>query len=289
MKKYFIFSLMLIMSVSTLFAAGKVRVAVMEFENNAASYWRTQGLGAAAQDAMITALVETGQFTVIERQKIDMIIAEHKFGQSGAVTPQSAAKLGKLLGVQVVITGSVTQFGKSETGGGLRLIGGKAVEWSCALDARLINVNTGEIISVAKGEGSVTGGAARVKGLHVGTGGSVGERAGEVMREAVEEIVEIFQEKTSNLAASLGSSAKVALVKDGKVYVSAGTNYGVEVGDVFEVVRQGEAIIDPDTGIELDREQKVVGELEVVTARDKVSICKINSGEAAKGDVVKKK
>jgi len=224
MKKVILLSLAFLMVFSVIsLSAAKIRVAVMEFENNAASRWSSWGLGNAAQDAMVTALVESGNFVVIERQKVNSLLAEQGFGQSGKVTTQTAAKIGKLLGVQIIITGSVTQFGREETGGGISgLVGGKAIEWSGALDARMVNVDTGVIIDVAKGEGSVTGGGLRIKGVHLGTSGGYNERAGEVMLEAVEDIVEQFSDKVEDLQATMGSSAKVALVKNGKVYINIG-------------------------------------------------------------------
>jgi len=290
MKKVILLSLAFLMVFSVIsLSAAKIRVAVMEFENNAASRWSSWGLGNAAQDAMVTALVESGNFVVIERQKVNSLLAEQGFGQSGKVTTQTAAKIGKLLGVQIIITGSVTQFGREETGGGISgLVGGKAIEWSGALDARMVNVDTGVIIDVAKGEGSVTGGGLRIKGVHLGTSGGYNERAGEVMLEAVEDIVEQFSDKVEDLQATMGSSAKVALVKNGKVYINIGSNYGVEVGDIYLVISEGEAIIDPDTGLELDREQSVTGKLEVVQVKAKISICRMSSGDVSKGDIVQK-
>lgn len=291
MKKSFILVLVAMLVLPLIGSAqAKIRVAVMEFENNAAHEWSTWELGKAAQDAMVTALVESGMFTVIERQKLEMILQEQGLGQSGAVTPQSAAKIGKLLGVQIIITGSVTEFGKEETGGGILGVVGADVEtYRTALDARMLNTTTGEIIAAAKGEGSASGGAIAIKRVSLGTRGSYNERAGKVMREAVEDIVDQFVEKAEGMKSSLASTAKIALVKDGKVYINIGAGMDVKQGDVFEVVRQGEAIIDPDTGLELDRETEVVGEIQVIEVKDKVSVCKILSGSAEKEDVVRKK
>jgi curli biogenesis system outer membrane secretion channel CsgG len=291
MKKIFLLALTVLLALPLIGTAqSKIRVAVMEFENNAAHEWSTWELGKAAQDALVTALVESGMFSVIERQKLEMIMQEQGLGQSGAVTSQSAAKIGKLLGVQLIITGSVTEFGKEETGGGLLgVIGAEVETYRTALDARMLNTTTGEIIAAAKGEGSASGGAIAIKRFNIGTRGSYNERAGKVMREAVEDIVEQFVEKAEELKSSLASTAKIALVKDGKVYINVGSGQDVKVGDVYEVIRLGEAIIDPDTGIELDRETEVVGEIEVTETKDKVSICKVLSGSAQKEDTVRKK
>jgi len=88
----------------------KVRVAVMNFENNSTwSYWG-DNLGAAAADELTTQLFRSGESSVIERAQLDAILAEQDLGASGAVNASTAAQIGQLLGVQLILTGSITQF-----------------------------------------------------------------------------------------------------------------------------------------------------------------------------------
>lgn len=62
-------------------------------------------------DMLVTSLVKSGRYRVIERQEIEKIINEQQLGQSGMVTAQSAAKVSQLLGVEIAIIGNVTEFG----------------------------------------------------------------------------------------------------------------------------------------------------------------------------------
>jgi curli biogenesis system outer membrane secretion channel CsgG len=80
-------------------AQDKVRVAVMNFENNSSWNWWGDNLGYAAQGVLTTALFESGQFSVIERSQSDALLAEQNLGASGRVTSATAAQVGQLLGV----------------------------------------------------------------------------------------------------------------------------------------------------------------------------------------------
>ena len=109
-------------------AQDKVRVAVMNFENNSTWHWWGDNLGYAAQDVLTTALFESGQFSVIERAQIDAVLAEQNLGASGRVTGATAAQVGQLLGVQLILTGSITQFSVETISAGFRGIGGSYSE-----------------------------------------------------------------------------------------------------------------------------------------------------------------
>jgi curli biogenesis system outer membrane secretion channel CsgG len=108
---------------------------------------------------------EDGSYSVIERKALDKIMAEQNFSNSDRANPTSAAKLGKLLGVDAIIVGSITTFGNETKnvglggagnalgGFGLGGFGHKKSKAIVALTARLIDVDTGEIMAVAEGRG----------------------------------------------------------------------------------------------------------------------------------------
>ena len=77
----------------------KVRVAVMNFENN--SSWRYWGdnLGYAAADELVTQLFRTQKFSLVERTQLKAVLAEQNLGQSGRVNSAQAAEIGRILGV----------------------------------------------------------------------------------------------------------------------------------------------------------------------------------------------
>lgn len=67
-------------------------------------------------EALTTVLVRTGRFTVLERAAIQSVQQEQQIGASGAVTRETAARTGALLGAEVLITGDITGFTYSRSG-----------------------------------------------------------------------------------------------------------------------------------------------------------------------------
>jgi len=126
----------------------KKRVAVFIFDDKTDKSWRwwnKKGVGEGIAEMLTTALVKTGNYRVIERRELDQILKEQDLGASGIVTPQSAAKIGKVLGVELAVMGAVTEFGykKSDTGGRIKGIGLGLQSQSATvgIDCRMVNTN----------------------------------------------------------------------------------------------------------------------------------------------------
>jgi curli biogenesis system outer membrane secretion channel CsgG len=130
----------------------KPRVAVLEFKNKADNQWWWHGGAAAAQDVFVTQLVKSGKFRVVEREQLEALMKEKGLSLSGDVDPSTAVKVGKLLGVNYLLTGAVTEYGAEEHGahgGGFRGLPGFGVgkkNFVAALNARLIDTSTGEVV-----------------------------------------------------------------------------------------------------------------------------------------------
>src|SRR3974377_1610020 len=109
-------------------AARKPRIAVLDFDygtvktDSAAYFGSDIDVGKGIVDLLVTGLVKDGSYSVIERKALDKILAEQNFSNSDRANPASAAKIGKLLGVDAIIEGSITEFGnetkKTNLGGG---------------------------------------------------------------------------------------------------------------------------------------------------------------------------
>lgn len=86
-------------------------------------------------------------------------------------------------------------------------------------------------------------------------------------------------------------SAKVVTFQNGTVFINAGTNQGLKVGDVFHVYVKGDALIDPDTGLSLGSEETKIGEIKITDAgvgQGKASKCTVLNGAGFKaGDIVR--
>jgi curli biogenesis system outer membrane secretion channel CsgG len=162
-------------------AAPRPTVALLDFDFGSVQRWWSgnQDIGKGIADLIVDELVNDGSFRVIERKRIDALLAEQNFSNSERADPsaKTVATLGKALGVKYLILGSITKFGTEESsksvGGGVLgnrfgvgQVGtaqGKAV---VAIAARVIDVSTGEIMVSAKGDGT-----SKRSGLLLGGGG----------------------------------------------------------------------------------------------------------------------
>ena len=88
----------------------------------AALFGTNQDIGKGIADILVDKLVNDGAYSVIERKQLDKILAEQNFSNSDRADPNSAAKIARILGVDAIIVGSITQFGRddksTDVGGG---------------------------------------------------------------------------------------------------------------------------------------------------------------------------
>ena len=267
--------------------AQPVRVAVMNFENNSTwSYWG-DNLGKAAADELVTQLFRTGSFSLVERTQLEALLAEQDLGASGAVDTSTAARIGQLLGVQLILTGSITQFSIERTSGGLRSFGASVSRAESVLDVRMVNTTTGEIMLAESGEGRKTfgGGFFRSAGIEREFDAGIAQEA---LRPAIEQVTEKIAGQADRFTSlqPVAPSAQIVGARDGSIYINQGENSGVQVGQRFEVFRVVDEIRDAN-GAVLDRITDKVGVLEVTRVLSQSAICSVVEGEASEGDTIR--
>jgi curli biogenesis system outer membrane secretion channel CsgG len=138
----------------------KPRIAVLEFKNKADNQWWYHGGAEAAQDVFVTELVKSGKFRVMDREQLAALMQEKNLALSGDIDPATAVKAGKLIGCQYFLTGAVTEYGATGTEahgpgvGGLPGFSGGKKTFVAAMNARIIDTETGEILwaDEARGE-----------------------------------------------------------------------------------------------------------------------------------------
>ncbi|MBI3006062.1 MAG: hypothetical protein HYY49_11710 [Ignavibacteriales bacterium] len=272
----------------------KKRVAIATFHDKTGSGYHSLGQGVA--DMLATALVKSGKFMVLERQEIDKVIQEQQFGQSFMVTPESAPKVGQILGVELFVVGSVTEFGTKESsiGGNVPLFGGGVTtkKARAVVDIRLVNVNTGEIIAAEseEGEESTTGLSVRYESIDFSNPSHWNDTdIGQATREAVNGCVELITENMSKIP----WSGKILRVNtDGTILLKPGSEGNVKPGMEFEIWRKGEEIKDPDTGLSLGAEEEKVGRVKVKEDMLQGKACKatvLDGKDFKVGDLVREK
>ncbi|MGD8396614.1 MAG: CsgG/HfaB family protein, partial [Candidatus Eiseniibacteriota bacterium] len=258
----------------------KKMIAVADFEDKADQstwHWTGPNPGDGMSDMLTTALVQTGKFRVIEREQLEHVLAEQQLGQAGITTPQTAAKLGQVLGVSAVVYGSISEFGykKESTGGRVKGFGAglKKQEARVACDVRIIDTSTAEILvaETYASEKSKHGVGVDTREFSFGHDSKFDETlVGKATREVIDEVVEKLTETIDTMP---WTGRIVKADTDDRVYLNAGSEAGVEGGMTFDVFRAGEELIDPSTGLSLGAEETRVGSIEVTDVKEKYSIC----------------
>jgi len=314
-SSWFALFLVIAGAVSPAAAQDKRRVALLDFEFGTVQHWWSGNwdIGKGIADLIVTSLVKDGTYSVIERKKLDAILQEQNFSNTDRANPTSAAKIGKVLGVNAIVVGSITQFGfedKSLNVGGLvgRLpgfgagkVGTKQGKASVVIDARLVDVTTGEILAVASGKGT-----SKRSGLLLGgIGGSGGTIAGggidmsssnyqdtvigEATREAVQDVsTQLIAQSTKVQATHVAIDGLIADATGGTVIINVGKAAGVSVGMKLTVERVTREVKDPASGKVLRKITSPVGEIQITEVDDASAVAKVLSGQGFKvGDRVR--
>ncbi|MDH5720241.1 MAG: CsgG/HfaB family protein [Spirochaetia bacterium] len=119
-KNLFLFMLTIVSG--SLFA--KPRLAVFDLSVSGVE----ESVGQAASAQITEALLETGHYVILERGDLEKVLSEQQLAQSGILSEDKAAELGKMAGAEIVVTGSVSKL-----------------ESGIQISARLIKVQTGEV------------------------------------------------------------------------------------------------------------------------------------------------
>lgn len=299
-------------------AVSKKRVAVQNFEFGTVSRWWSGDwdVGKGISDLIVTQLVKDGTYSVVERKLLDEVLREQDFSNSDRADARTAAKIGKVLGVNAIIVGSVTQFGFEDKnfkldavggviGGGLGLggFGKKKSKAIVVVDARMVDTTTGEILAVATGKGeskrdsfSGFGGGAGGRGfggagIDMGSSNFQNTIVGEATRKCIEALsVELIKNQDRLTAPTVQLLGRVADVDQNMIVVNIGKSQGVKVGDMLAVERVVREVKDPDTGKVLREVTEVVGTLRITEVDDKSAVGSFSGASAPKvGDRVKSK
>jgi curli biogenesis system outer membrane secretion channel CsgG len=262
----------------------KRRIGVVDFQNK--TTYGANRLGTSASDVLITELTKSNRFIVVERDKLDKLMEEQKLGMSGAINPATAAKLGKILGLNAIVTGSISQFGEQTEGSEYLITQSKNQVVKCTVDIRVVDVETGQVLYADSGSGLARKHSGGVLGL--GTRAGHDETLeGEALRAAIVKFV-------NNIVTQVSKkpwSCRVADVDGSSVYLNAGNDSNLPVGQKLTAYRVGRPIKDPTSGLVIGNTEEKIGELKVVRYfGDDGSVAELNGGTMpAPGDIARVK
>lgn len=275
----------------------KKRVAVMEFEDKTGhGSWN---LGSGMADKLATALFKSGRFVVIEREQLDKIMKEQALGMTGAVTQGTAANVGRLAGVELMVTGSVNEFGQKEgkvgagglSGrlGGLRGLGVETKTARVGCSIRLVNTSTGEIVAaedIAEEESKKSVDVSDNDFQFSNDTYFDNTLAGKAMTKVINKSVESISKAMDKLP---WTGRVLKDNGDGTVLIRPGADGGVNVGDTYVIYSLGEKITDPETGEELGQTETKGGTVTVTAVNPKFATAKVSGSGGKVGDAIRLK
>ena len=288
-------------------AQDKKRMAVLDFDYGTVrsavqAYFGTdQDVGKGISLLLEQKLVQDGKYRVIDRNAMDKVLKEQNFSNSDRADATTAAKIGRILGVSAIITGTITQFGRDDKhigvgGGGYGLgkfglggVGKNEAKAVVNVTAKIIDINTAEILAVATGSGESKRGGFKLGGGGGWSGGGGGQLdmgssnfANSILGEAVNAAVANLGQQLDDKADSLPTvkvevSGLVADATGNTLIFNVGTRAGVKVGDHLGIFRKGREIRDPATGKVLKTVATRLGDV-TITEADETSSTGTYSG-----------
>jgi curli biogenesis system outer membrane secretion channel CsgG len=273
------------------------RVAVMNFDFGTVHPWwhGNWDIGSGISALVTNDLVRDGTYSVVDSKMIDSIVQQQNPPGNPRVDPGAAAMVGRNLGVNAIIVGSVTQFGFDDNnigiaagdggrhGFGLGALGISNHKAIVVVDARIVDTNTGEILAVAsqKGESSRSSfsgfgggggrGGAGVGGIDMGSGNFQNTIVGEATKKCVDALCAQLEKDAPLIASSNSKMPVVGRVADadrGNLVLNIGREQGLRVGDVLTVERVVREVKDPDTGRPLREIANTVGSVTLTEVDD---------------------
>jgi curli biogenesis system outer membrane secretion channel CsgG len=279
-------------------AVGRVD-AIGAFTSKYGSWDVGGGLGAM----LTTALIESNRFIVIERAQLQKTLSEQELKGNKLTNQSTGPQLGKLIGVQFLIFGSVTEFGADDKGGGMSfgLSGGaigsllsgafsrQSTSGTVAMDFRIVDTTTGRVLQSYRVKEVIDNSSWDVslgyKGVSMGTNQFMKTPLGQAARVVITRAVR-------RIATSAGDTAWTGQVVDfdqGEVYINAGKSSGLKVGDAFMIERVVKRLTDPTTNEVLMIRKKPIGMVEIKTVAPKIAFGPfqpLDIGKPQRGDLV---
>jgi curli biogenesis system outer membrane secretion channel CsgG len=278
-------------------AQERIRIALWEVENNAATSWAFWNeMGPAARNHIDTAFSDSPtlaeRFVIVERTALDLVLKEQGLATAGAVTPQTAAKVGNLLGVKYIVVGGIDKFAINDTKAGFRGIGANVQQAQTTINLRFIDTTTGERVLAVSGEAEVRKGggffrdASASRDAQWGIASEAIEKASRVMFQKF--VAGGYLDRLASAARPAALEARVVKMDGQRVWINAGAQAGIKVGDTFGVFNVGDALIDPVTGASLGADEKQTGSAVVAEVQEKYAIVTL-TGTATAKDVLRKR
>ncbi len=282
------------------YSGPKQVVAVLPFDNRVKNIPENWNLGEGLAEILITELIKSGRYLLVERDSIQDIVREQEAGMSGLVRSETAVPTGQLSGAQFMIKGAITEFNAEAGGGGLTLAFRQAEAGTTSrtayvgIDVRIVDNATGQIYAsynssgTAKSQGvslaAAFGGSDNFK---IGASSFYNTALGVATREAVQKIIGFILKESEDIP----WQGSVIQSRGSNVFVNRGESANVKEGHKFRIYSKGEPLIDPETGFNLGSDEVYLCDITVTRLMPRFSSGRKNEScrglSINRGDVVK--
>ena len=255
----------------------KRRVAVGRFTNET-NYGKgllrdfdLDPLGKQASDILSADLVESGNFLVFERPDLRKLVKE-----------QQITGLSDLVGVDTLILGSVSEFGRTTEGTRGFLSSTKLQKANAKVNIRLVDPKTGHVFFSATGAGEATTESGEIAGFgsRADYDASLNDRA---IRAAIGDLMDSVVRELENRP----WKTYILSIEEEGVLIGGGSLQGLKIGDQLSVIEEGKKVRNRQTGFMVTLPGKEIAKIQVTsffgkTEADQGSVCRVISGNINK-------
>ena len=200
-----------------------------------------------ALDILSTRLASTGKFLLLERSDLDKVLGEAENVDY------------KKIGADYIIIGSITQFGRKNTGDVGLFSSAKTQLVEAAVSLRLIDVSTGQIIYSEEAKGNAEMKSKTTMGL-----GGTADFDATLSDKAISAAISQLTENIINNCMDRPWKAYFLTIDEGTIYISGGKSQGVNVDDIFIVKEKGKSVKNPQTGMMMELPGKTAGKIKIL-------------------------
>ncbi len=233
----------------------KRKLAVSRFSNET-NYGRAlftdeqfDRIGKQASDMLSSRLVKSGKFLIFERPDIKKIELEQKYISDS-----------KMIGVDTLIVGSVTEFGRSVGGKSGFLSSTKNQVARATVEIRLVDAKTGHAFFSASGTGEANTESGEIAGFgsRAEYDATLNDRAiAAAVSDVIDRIVATLDERQWRTS--------VLAIEDNNIFISGGSRQGLKIGDKLQVLSSGKKVISNQTGFEIELPATKLATIKIVS------------------------